>query len=256
MGSITLHVHAERVGDTPISQNVTFYASPSLLNNPDVNDSLTLIRDIFTTEVAVPFGEDWLRRSVADKYLPSRVISPPSTPLKGPSVSVDFRREKRPSSPSISTISTPSSLTESALTESALATHTKNFCDHPVQRSRSGVKKEQAAAPQAFGIPHASTPGGQAVAAPSPPLLTLSSMVTLSSTTPSPFGSRGIGSRELSDDIVQFLVVIGKGSDADRQLASDVYHFTGRALWESALKEKLGLNPGTAKALVSLFYGL
>jgi hypothetical protein len=49
---------------------------------------------------------------------------------------------------------------------------------------------------------------------------------------------------------------IGKGGIDDREIVRDIYLFTGRALWESSIMERVGLSLGSAKALVGLMSGI
>lgn len=93
-----------------------------LLNNPGTSDALARMVEIFRNEVASAYGEDWLLRSVYEKYLPAHVMSPPSSPIKrkGPSqqhptTNTPNTHTELPPLPTLSSVSITTSLTESAV---------------------------------------------------------------------------------------------------------------------------------------------
>lgn len=231
-----------------------------LHNNPGTSDALARMAEIFRDEVASSYGEDWLLRSVASNYLPAHVMSPPSSPIKvqgqRTTSSTPKTRMEHPPSPTLSTVSSATSLTESTITgieEDAPPPKVK------VRRARTVIQSKSVAAPSAMhGIkPSASfTPPvdggpGSLPHQQLPAMLTLSSTVTLSSTMASCTISKVSGSR-LPNDVEEFMADIGKGGTDERELVRDIYLYTGRALWESSIMGRIGISSGSAKALVGL----
>jgi hypothetical protein len=62
----------------------------------------------------------------------------------------------------------------------------------------------------------------------------------------------GVIGSSLPNLIEDLMKDIGKGGTDDREVFRDIYLFTGRALWESSLTERVGLSLGSAKAMVGL----
>jgi hypothetical protein len=122
MGSISFHIHGERAPNAPITSNVAVYVSPSLHNNPAIEAAISNMCTIFSKDVAVGYGVDWLTRTVDAGYLSSKVLRPQSSPIRLSS-SVPVSAWAPPSmcnrSPSLSpSISSVSSLDETVPTAS------------------------------------------------------------------------------------------------------------------------------------------
>lgn len=254
MGSISFHVHGERARNALIAPNVVMYVSSTFANNPAVQVAIANMRAIFTEEVAVPFGADWLMRAVDAGYLPSSVLHPPSSPIKASpsrsnhdhSASVITSQTRRGRSLSHSSdISSVSSLTDPTSVANETTTRVHSGRPSPVlQPVRSTA--------------HIST--GQTTL---PTTMTMLSTMTLS--TPAitqiaagvPDGPRATvrvadTSSLLSEDVKEFLVAIGRGRATDHDAIWEIYNYIGRALWEATVTSRLDLNTGTAKALVGL----
>jgi hypothetical protein len=222
--------------------------------------------EIFQDEVAGAYGDDWISRSVREGYLSVKVMSPPSSPMKraGPSQqksrSTDTpKAHMMPPSPTLSTVSTMSSLTQSTITchnrqstppPSKARMHPACTSAHSKRPAALPSLVDDAKSPASSTMPPNAQPGH-----PSrqqlPTLLTLSSTVTLSQTMASGTISQARGGL-LPKDIEDFLTDIGKGDSEAREVVHDIYLFTGRALWEGSITGRMGLSSGSAKALVSL----
>jgi hypothetical protein len=266
------HIHGECAPGASVTENVTIHVSTLLANNPEAADPLARMGEIFRDEVAGTYGTDWLSRSVREGYLPAKVMSPPSSPVKRAGTS---QQNSRPAadtpkarmvpfpSPTLSTISTTSSLMHSAV-----ASHNQHS---PPSTPNAKTRRMRTSAHSQFPAPpspiHETKPSTLSTMPPnvqpnhpshqqSPALLTLSSTVTLSGTMglgamTSGTISHVMGSR-LPNDIEDFMVDIGRDDSGARDIVRDIYLFTGRALWESSIMGRMGLSPGFAKALVSL----
>ncbi|KIM74382.1 hypothetical protein PILCRDRAFT_14527 [Piloderma croceum F 1598] len=264
MGSVTFHIHAERTASAPIANNVTMFASTNLYNNPTAVVALMDMKDIFTDRVAVAFADNWLTRTVNAGYLSANVLSPPSSPINtsrssqrrypASAAHSSGAGRDRTSSPTLSSGSTVTSLTESAITR-----HAEEFMPStPKQRSRRSVGQASLstshtshdAQAQPFTTLPGPSLGGNTIT--HLPTLTLSSTVTLSSSTATLGGISAITGSRLSSDVEEFMGAINKGSNEDREALREIYHFTGRALWVNVVRVKFSLAEGTAKALVGL----
>jgi hypothetical protein len=230
-----------------------------LLNNLGASDGLAHMAEIFRDDVVGAYREDWLSRAVNENYLPAQAMSPPSSPVKGAGVAQQHftslvrapkvRMERPPStSSSISTVS--------SLTESALAYHTHDVSP-PTPRAKSRRTHTSAQPPSHAALPAAlhKTPIEVQTTSLLPSSLTLSSTVTLSSPVVSGTIS-GVTGSSLPNVVEDFMKDIGKGGIDDREIVRDIYLFTGRALWESSIMERVGLSLGSAKALVGLMSGI
>jgi hypothetical protein len=80
MGTISFHIHGELAKNASIDSNVVVYISSVLYNNPATEDAISAMRTIFAQEVAVPFANDWLTRTVQSGYLSGSVLCPPLSP--------------------------------------------------------------------------------------------------------------------------------------------------------------------------------
>lgn len=132
------------------------------------------------------------------------------------------------------------------LTEAALASHTRSNArtvNSPrVHRTTSAAPTPTAGMNRARSrLPVAITPG-----------LTLSQQLTFTAPAPANDGPRVSGSETISRDVEEFLSSVGKGDVDSQEHVYSIYQFTGRANWLVELQVQLGLNAGTAKALVSL----
>lgn len=240
MGTISFHVHGELAKNASIDSNVVVYISSVLYNNPAAEEAISAMRSIFTQDVAVPFANDWLTRTVQSGYLSGNVLRPPSSPIKAahshherPTSVNPLRIARSPSpTPSSSSISTVSSLTVSAL-----ATH--EIMSTPKHRGSQST--------HCFPKPHAvpSTTGrSSTVKATQPTRSTLEIVRTVDGASP------------LSVDVKEFMYSIGKDTASNHDVIREIYNFTGRALWETTVGVRLDLNSGTAKALAGLMLNI
>ena len=266
MGSVTFHIHGETRPGGLIPNNVLMYTSTNFLNNPAAAIALAKMKDIFTDEVAVGFGDDWLNRAVNAKYLSANVLSPTPSPIKATSAnqrhyasstySTNAARERSPS-PTATAISSVSSLTESALadhnsddTPAAMPTHRHK---RPALHLATSLAQSNSRDGDSQPSPLRTAPP---VIVNSPPLLTLLSTVTLSaSALPRGTISRTVGS-PLSGDVEDFMSAVGRGNDEHREVLREIYQLTGRALWVDEVMTKLNLAEGMAKALVGLMLNI
>ena len=249
MGTISFHIHGELAKNASIDSNVVVYISSVLYNNPATEDAISAMRTIFAQEVAVPFANDWLTRTVQSGYLSGSVLCPPSSPVKA-----TRSRHERPTS-----VNTPSHITRSAspttssissvssLTMSALAAH-------EIMSNRSSQSTQSFPKPQAARSTTRSTTGRSTTIKATQPLPSATKPPVMES---SPALARTANSAgPLSEDVKEFMASIGKNSASDHDVIREIFNFTGRALWETTLAVRLKLNSGTAKALVGLMLNI
>ncbi|KIM77840.1 hypothetical protein PILCRDRAFT_11730 [Piloderma croceum F 1598] len=256
LGSVTFHIHGECAPGASLGNNITVHASTMLLNNPGASDGLAHMAEIFRDDVAGAYREDWLLRAVNENYLPAQAMSPPSSPVKGAGVVAQQHFASLARAPKVRMECPPSTSssisTASSLTESALAYHTHDSSP-PTPRAKSRRTHTSAQPPSHAALPATlhKTPIKVQTTSLLPSSLTLSSTVTLSSPVVSGTIS-GVTGSSLPNVVEDFMKDIGKGGTDDHEIVRDIYLFTGRALWESSIMERVGLSLGSAKALVGL----
>lgn len=227
------------------------------------------MEEIFRDEVAGAYGKDWLSRSVKARegYLSVKVMSPPSSPAKRAGPSQQTSRPTYtpkahiglPPSPTLSTVSTTSSLTQSAIVshnQHSVPPSSKARMHHaPIPAHSKGPTAPSSLVdntnPSASSTELSTIQPGRSFRQQLPALLTLSSTMTLSQTM-TPGAISQVRGSLLPKEIEDFMTDIGRDDSEAREVVRDIYLFTGRSLWEGSITGRMGLSPGSAKALVSL----
>jgi hypothetical protein len=227
VGTITFHIHGKRRPNAPqptalnMKPNIVMFASKNLMSNPEATAGIRRLRDMFLDEIAVPYSMDWIRRAIRAQYLSLDAVPFASNVI-------DLPRDL---------ISTPSQPWRSPVAPSKDRQHSFNNSDSDCTSSPTS---------------HASSPKFAAG------MHRLKSNVDGSFTDATrlaaPRLSPGVENETVAipRDIQDLLSAIGKDAISNHSALHRIYHYTGRALWQSVVAEAFDLNEGTAKALVFL----